>query len=137
MRMVRMWRHLKLMKRAGQGNLANSLITTQSGHLAVGCPACPIPDINIPEDWKDAPPELKSVSPCLSNKYFSTRIRFLYLLIVALDANFRLKNLMRSSIARDPGLHMGLAYFPDDELYRKHILKYASQKDVSNCFNVV
>ena len=45
-----MWCHLKLMKHAGQGNLANGLITTQSGHLAVGCPACPIPDINILED---------------------------------------------------------------------------------------
>lgn len=132
-----MWRHLKLMKRAGRGNFANGLITTQSGHLAVACPACPIPDVNIPEDWKDAPRELKSVSPCLCKIYLSTNIRFLYLLIVALDANFRLKNLMRSSVARDPGLHTGLAYFPDDEPYREHILKYASQKDVCNYFNAL
>ena len=57
--------------------------------------------------------------------------RFLYVLIVALDANFRLKNLMRSSLKRDPGLHTGFTYFPEDAAYQKHILKYATQKDVS------
>ena len=65
-----MWCHLKLMKRAGRGNMANSLIMTQSGDLAVACPACLIPDVNIPEDWKVAPLELKSVSLCLSSTYF-------------------------------------------------------------------
>ena len=38
---------------------------------------------------------------------------------------------MRSSIKKDPGLHTGMAYFTDDEPYRKHVLKYATQKDVS------
>ena len=52
------------------------------------------------------------------------------MLIVAMDANFRLKNLMRLSISKDPGLHTGFAFFPEDSPYRKHILKYASQKDV-------
>lgn len=60
-----------------------------------------------------------------------TIYRFLYLLIIAMDANFRLKNLMRSSNAKDPGLHTGMAYFPADQPYREHVLKYASQKDVS------
>ena len=59
--------------------------------------------------------------------------RFLYLLIIAMDANFHLKNLMRSSNAKDPGLHTGMAYFPADQPYCEHILKYASQKDVSVC----
>ena len=48
-----------------------------------------------------------------------------------MNANFRLKNLMRSSLKRDPGLHTGFAYFPEDVPYQKHILKYATQKDVS------
>jgi len=49
-----------------------------------------------------------------------------------MDANFQLKNLMQSSIAKDPGLHTGMAYFPDDKLYREQVLKYATQKDVSS-----
>ena len=48
-----------------------------------------------------------------------------------MDANFRLKNLMRSNLKKDPGLHTGFAYFPEDAPYSKHILKYATQKDVS------
>ena len=54
------------------------------------------------------------------------------MLIIAMDANFHLKNLMRSTISKDPGLHTGFAFFPEDGPYRKHILKYASQKDVSH-----
>jgi hypothetical protein len=38
---------------------------------------------------------------------------------------------MRSSDAKDPGLHTGLAYFVENKPYKEHILKYASQEDVS------
>ena len=47
-----------------------------------------------------------------------------------MDMNFCLKNLMCLSPKKDPGLHTGFAYFPEDEPYQKHILKYATQKDV-------
>lgn len=50
--------------------------------------------------------------------------------MVAVDANFKAKNLLRSSEAKDPGLHTGLAYFVENEEYREHILKSATQKDV-------
>ncbi|EDQ98095.1 uncharacterized protein LACBIDRAFT_336275 [Laccaria bicolor S238N-H82] len=40
---------------------------------------------------------------------------------------------MRSSLKKDPGLHTGFAYFPEDAPYQKHILKYATQKDISTC----
>lgn len=61
MRMVRQYRHLKLMKRAGRGNIANGLKTTKPGELALNCPACPIPGVNLPEGWEDAPPALRYV----------------------------------------------------------------------------
>lgn len=48
-----------------------------------------------------------------------------------MDANFRLKNRLRSSDTADPGLHTGLAYFVPNEEYKSHILKHVSQKDVS------
>jgi hypothetical protein len=49
-----------------------------------------------------------------------------------MDANFRLKNRMRSTEAADPGLHTGLAYLVENEPYIEHVSKYASQKDVSD-----
>lgn len=56
---------------------------------------------------------------------------FLYLLMLAVDANFRAKNLIRSSEAKDPGLHTGLAYFVENEGYREHLMKSVTQTDVS------
>ena len=53
MRMIHMFRHLKLMKHAGRGNIQGGLITTGAGDLAPGCPACPVPGVNLPANWKD------------------------------------------------------------------------------------
>lgn len=47
-----------------------------------------------------------------------------------MDANFRLKNLLRSDETNDPGLHTGHAYYMDDEKYKTHISKYPAQTDV-------
>lgn len=132
--MIREFRHLKLMKRHGQGNVKDSLVSMSRGDLATICPACPIPNVNLPENWEDVDLASKSVifppvQVARANKH-SSHLRFLYVLIVALDANFRLKNLMCSSLKKDPRLHTGFAYFPEDAPYQKHILKYATQKDV-------
>ncbi len=56
---------------------------------------------------------------------------FLYHGIFVMDANFQLKNLYRSTVAADPGLHTGLVYFVTYALYAKHLAKYVTQKDVS------
>lgn len=62
-RMLREWKHLKLMKRAGRGNDTTSVDGTGPGELVVLCPACPLPGINLPEDWEDVMPELEYVYP--------------------------------------------------------------------------
>ncbi|KAF9508560.1 hypothetical protein BS47DRAFT_1373652 [Hydnum rufescens UP504] len=93
LRMVREWKHLKLLKCAGHGNDPTGVTGTSPGGLAVVCPACPHPNINLPEHWDDAPPELK----------------FLYMLFLAIDANFRMKG--RWIKGEDQGLSTGWAYF--------------------------
>ena len=59
MRIVREFRHLKLMKRAGRGNISGGLASTKTGDLCVECPACPIPGVNLPDGWESASPEMK------------------------------------------------------------------------------
>ena len=59
MRMIREFRHLKLMKRNGRGNIKNCLISTSSSDLTVPCPACPIPGINLQDEWEQAPKEMR------------------------------------------------------------------------------
>ncbi|KAH7904785.1 hypothetical protein BJ138DRAFT_1138456 [Hygrophoropsis aurantiaca] len=110
MRMENQFRHLKILKRAGCGNILNGCSTTQPGELAISCPACPQPGINLPDGWENVDP----------------RFKFLYTLILAMDANFRLKNRMRSSEAADPGLHTGLAYFLPEPSYKAHVLNTCS-----------
>lgn len=55
---------------------------------------------------------------------------------MCLDANFRLKNQMRSSYAVDPGLGTGWAYFVPLDGYFAYVLSCASDADVG-CFAAV
>ncbi|KAF7793609.1 hypothetical protein EIP86_004723 [Pleurotus ostreatoroseus] len=116
MRMVREWRHLKALKRAGRGH-DGGVRGTQNGALCVRCPACPRPGFNLPDNWHDVPDDQK----------------YIYTMILAIDANFRLKRRAVSSNERDPALGSGWGYFVADEPYREHVLQYADQEDISNC----
>lgn len=63
MRVSRLWRHLKLLKRAGIGLEPEGVASAQPGSCAIRCPACPDPivaprppavcDPGIGEDIKD------------------------------------------------------------------------------------
>jgi hypothetical protein len=52
---IRLWRHLKLLKRSGRGHDPAGAKGTQPGQCAVECPACPHPGRNLPPDWMNAP----------------------------------------------------------------------------------
>jgi hypothetical protein len=51
-------------------------------------------------------------------------------LIIAIDACFRLKRRLVSSEAKDPGLGTGLAYFLENLKYRSYLLTKTDQKEV-------
>jgi hypothetical protein len=55
MRMVREWRHLKMVKRFGHGHDPDGINATSPGECAVLCPACPQPGKNLPHGWEDVP----------------------------------------------------------------------------------
>ncbi|KAF7321778.1 CxC2 domain-containing protein [Mycena kentingensis (nom. inval.)] len=117
LRVARQWRHLHLLKRAGRGHDKYGVAGTGEGELAIRCPACPRPGINLPEDWADAAPEDK----CL------------YTMVIALDACFRLKRRLFSSWVRDPGLGTGWAYLVEALGYEKFIASVGEQKEMSSC----
>ncbi|KAJ7018738.1 hypothetical protein C8F04DRAFT_976786 [Mycena alexandri] len=117
LRMVRQWRHLQMLKRSGRGHDPSGVNRTKPGALAVECPACPRPNVNLPDDWENAPPE----------------DRFLYSLFIALDACFRLKRRLVSSELRDPGLGTGWAYFVEQEPYREYLLTTTNETEMSTC----
>lgn len=61
LRMLRMWRHLRLLKRGGRAHAPTGVDGTSPGELAVMCPACPHPTINLPTNWTSAPKESEYV----------------------------------------------------------------------------
>lgn len=57
--------------------------------------------------------------------------RYLYNLVVCIDANFRLKNLLVSSYSRDPNLGIGWAYMVERGQYEEWIKSRTNEEDVS------
>ncbi|KAJ7584153.1 hypothetical protein C8J56DRAFT_1054689 [Mycena floridula] len=118
--MVREWRHLHMVKRAGCSHdpAGVEVASSKAGALALRCPACPHPGINLPNDWKDVPPEKQ----------------FLYALFIGMDANFKLKRKGVSSETKDPSLSDGAAYFVPEQPYQEHLEKYKHIKqEASKC----
>ncbi|KAJ7059939.1 hypothetical protein C8F01DRAFT_1254038 [Mycena amicta] len=118
LRMMREYRHVVLLKRRGRfGHEGCRASETKVGELAIRCPACPQPGVNLPANWQNAPPE----DMCL------------YVIFIALDACFRLKRRMVSSERRDPALGAGWAYMVETAPYRAYLLTMTDQKEMSTC----
>ncbi|KAJ7851559.1 hypothetical protein B0H13DRAFT_2360051 [Mycena leptocephala] len=54
LRMARQYRHLLMLKRAGRGHDPSGVLGTGAGELAIECPVCPNPKVNLPEGWENA-----------------------------------------------------------------------------------
>ncbi|KAF7298606.1 CxC2 domain-containing protein [Mycena indigotica] len=117
LRIAREYRHVLALKRAGRGHATTGVGGTVSGELAIRCPACPRPGVNLLEGWESAAPE----------------DRCLYLMFLALDACFRLKRRAISNEIRDPGLGTGWSYFVEWEPYRDYLQTVKTQKEISSC----
>jgi hypothetical protein len=61
-RMSTQWRHLKMEKRGGRAHTSSGIEGTAVGELALRCPSCPHPGINLDDNWKDVAPEKKCVA---------------------------------------------------------------------------
>lgn len=130
--MLRMWRHLHLLKRGGRGHDPSGAAGTTPGELAVLCPACPYPNINLPDDWRSVPKSSECVctaSHRFSHLHFS---RYLYYQSFGIDACFRFKRRQISSYEKDPELGPGFAYVVAWEPYKQYLSKCGDQKEVDN-----
>ncbi|KAJ6474636.1 hypothetical protein C8R47DRAFT_986641, partial [Mycena vitilis] len=117
-RLCREFRHLMLLKRGGRGPAYSLGVDgTGQGELAIECPACPRPGINLPEGWEKALAEE----------------RFLYTMFIALDACFRLKRRLISSELKDPDLGSGWAYMVENSTYREYLRTVTDQKEMNTC----
>ncbi|KAF7970236.1 hypothetical protein HWV62_24724 [Athelia sp. TMB] len=110
---MRMWRHLKMLKRAGRGHDPEGVEATRMGECAVECPACPHPGKNLPDGWETSP-------------------EWLYALILTIDANFRLK-LKERGLKDDPPLGDGWSHMVKTGPYKAYVAKYGHQVEPPTC----
>ncbi|KAL1738429.1 hypothetical protein HDZ31DRAFT_78371, partial [Schizophyllum fasciatum] len=114
LRTARQWRLIKAVMRSGRAcDSTRRPSDFCAGELAVQCPACPRPGVNLPERWRDAP----------------ARDSFLYTLFIAVDACFRLKRRKISSRERDPGLMDGGAHMVESALFEKFLESVGTQSE--------
>jgi hypothetical protein len=131
--MARQWAFLKRIKRAGRGHDPAGVDKTKLGECTVMCWACPHDGRNLPENWREVAPAYRYVVSVAfeEGQGLTARRRFLYMLIVAMDANFRLRNRMRANEIDDPSLGPGWGCWVDSTAYRDHIKNYVPESDVS------
>ncbi|EIN04406.1 hypothetical protein PUNSTDRAFT_76368 [Punctularia strigosozonata HHB-11173 SS5] len=108
---TRQWAMLMMFKRAGRAHDPQGAEATPKGGLALRCPACPIPEVNLPENWDSMPEEQ----------------RWKYSSFIALDACFRLK--LKDREIDDPELCSGLAYFVNEDEYQDHLRETADEPE--------
>ncbi|KAL1937896.1 hypothetical protein VTO73DRAFT_12789 [Trametes versicolor] len=100
---LRLWRHLRQLKRGGRGHDPAGASATAPGSLAVVCPACPHPEKNLPPNWDLTPPEKL----------------WLYTLYLMMDANFRCRCKDRS--LDDVSLAPGWSYYVDQKKFQDYL----------------
>ncbi|KAI0666069.1 hypothetical protein C8Q78DRAFT_1072584 [Trametes maxima] len=112
---VRLWRHLRQLKRGGRGHDPSGISATAPGSLAVMCPACPHPGINLPEDWELTP----------ADKIW------LYTLYLMMDANFKCRCKDRG--LDDVELAPGWSYYVEEGKFAEYIQSDIFQVEHNTC----
>jgi hypothetical protein len=131
---MRIWRHLKLVKRAGRLHDPAGIEATEPRGLVPRCPACPEPGRNLPEDWQTQPNEKQYVVSPTRIPLADMRTRWLYEKIYALDACFKLhmKSGKTKSSATDPELLSGCGVFVNEADYQSLLKTNPKAVEVSS-----
>jgi hypothetical protein len=58
-RSILQWHHLKMLKWGGRAHDPDGVAKTKPGELAIHCPSCPWPGINMVDGWENAPDGMK------------------------------------------------------------------------------
>ncbi|TFK80385.1 hypothetical protein K466DRAFT_455186, partial [Polyporus arcularius HHB13444] len=72
LRVSRQWRNLKMRKWAGFGHRQDPV---RPGDLAVRCPACPQPGLNLPDGWQNDTEKFKYTRGVMFDGYFGAQHR--------------------------------------------------------------
>ncbi|TFK59126.1 hypothetical protein BDN72DRAFT_781179 [Pluteus cervinus] len=111
-RLSRQWRMLKEYKWNG---FAHTKETPGPGKLAVMCPTCPQPGINLPENWKNDENQL------------------LYMRSFVMDGNFTASHLKQKHPEDDVWLGSGTSIMTARERYYEHLEIAPDDRNTNDC----
>ncbi len=121
LRATRQWRDLTTRMQNGIGNQPEDHIP-EDGAMAIFCPACPQPGVNLPEDWQTRYHNKESVSnthnvvtpllTVLSKQLMRTFI---------MDGNFSAEHMKCRTGDSETPLSPGMAFMANPEPYQAHL----------------
>jgi hypothetical protein len=131
MHVSRIWRDLVNRKRFGFEHETDR--SPRPGDLALYCPACPQPGINLPVSWKDSYDEyvkLLSIGNLANFSYVSWLVMQRYVV----DGNFTAQHMKMKTPDDDVLLADGMGYMVTEWPYQTHVAESAEEKEVSYDF---
>ena len=111
-RVSRQMRKLEVLKRFGS---VYEEFSSSSGNLAIFCPSCPQPGINLPPNWKDLP------------NWVTRRT-------ITVDGNFHADHIKMRRPELDIMLTNGQGYFVNEVQYQEYLKVTKEPRGVSFCF---
>ena len=127
LRVARQWRDLINRKRFGFGH---GIVEEKEGSLALFCPACPQPGINLEDNWQEIYPEyvliLKTERQTLIENF-----RWLMKRIIVADGNFKGELVKPRNPDKGVSLTSGEAYVIEKKRYSDHLKEGKEWKPVS------
>ena len=111
-----MWRDLKAQINSGLGHETKA--EPQPGSLAIFCPACPQPGINLPQEWGNDP---KRYWVYIFSGSVLMDFRWLYTRSIVIDGNFSADHLKMKQPEEDVALSPGGRYMVEPKRYELHL----------------
>ncbi|KAH9017834.1 hypothetical protein EDB85DRAFT_1874207 [Lactarius pseudohatsudake] len=119
LRASRQWRDLRNRMEQGLGHQPEG--DAPDGCMAIFCPACPQPGINLPKDWKTA------YEPYVLIRTF------------IMDGNFSAEHMKHRSGEKDVSLSAGMAFMANPDAYKAHLRsgKELAQPGTCNTYRAI
>ncbi|KAG1839425.1 hypothetical protein F4604DRAFT_1994190 [Suillus subluteus] len=124
MRVTRQWRKLKLLKWNGFSHEDKEVMP---GDLALFCPACPQPGINVTLPTGD---DVKGL-----NGSDLEMPRWLYSRSLVMDGNFKAEHLHAANLSNEVSLMDGRGFMVSDRIYKEHLSLAKEAIQRSECNN--
>ncbi|KAH9019846.1 hypothetical protein EDB84DRAFT_1441986 [Lactarius hengduanensis] len=120
LRASRQWRDLKRRMESGLGHQPEGE-RPPDGAMAIFCPACPQPGINLPTDWKTLYPPDQLIQTFI------------------MDGNFSAEHMRHRSGEKDVALSAGMAFMANPDSYRAHLQsgKEVAQPSTCNTYRAI